>query len=82
MCPSLLCACKPRRGDGTVIFSAANHLGTSSERGKGGTRLVAGDVTGAFLICHPQRRSVAGERVGSVDAPGPVNHGQRGKATN
>lgn len=25
---------------------------------------------------------MAGERVGSVDAPEPVNHGQRGEATN
>lgn len=50
MCPLLLCACEPRRGDGTVIFSAANRLGTSSERGKGGTRLVAGDVTMLFLF--------------------------------
>lgn len=39
--------------------------------------LVAGDVTAAFLVCHPQRMSVAGEKVGSVGAPGPVNHGQR-----
>lgn len=44
--------------------------------------LVAGDVTGAFLVCHPQRMSMAGERAGSVDAPGPVNHGQSGEATN
>ena len=28
--------------------------------------LVARDVTGAFLVYHPQRMSMAGERAGSV----------------
>lgn len=68
--------CKPRHGRGAVIFSAANQLDTSSERGVGDTGVACQDHV-FFIFCHLQRMSVAGEWVGSVDSSEPVKHGPR-----
>lgn len=74
MRPSLPRVCKARRGDGTVLFSAANQPGTAMARSSSLQQInraplrreeevapgwAARDATGAFLVRHPQRMSTA-----------------------